>query len=236
MNQRFAYLLFASVFAFGCDGGGGDTVPLGQLGSELGAIICPKMVECCTQMELEDELLGASNEMECEAFYAGFLGQLLVPVLEDSVAAGRLAYDGERMRTCLDAYAAIDCADLPTALHAGGPGGCTDPFTGLVALGGACANDADCQSNLCDGDSTDFNGNTTFGTCAEVPAIGQPCVDGDCGAGAFCDYNAGSQTCQATLADGASCSANGDCASGACNGAMNGQDGTCGAPMTCNGM
>jgi hypothetical protein len=236
VNQRVVYLLVASAFSFGCEGGGGGgAVPIAELGNELGAIVCPKMVECCTQMELEDELLGASNETECEAFYAGFLGQLLVPVLEDSVAAGRLVYDGEAMRTCLDAYAAIDCADLPAALHAGGPGGCTDPFMGQVALGGMCANDVDCQSNLCDGGSTDFDGNITYGTCAEVPAIGQACVDGDCGAGAFCDY-ASAQTCQAQLADGASCGADGDCASGGCNGRMNGQPGTCGPRMACDGM
>lgn len=236
VKKHFAYVVLMSAVVSGCGGGGDDAVPLADLGTEVGATMCAKMVECCTQQELEMELLGASNEMECQAFYAGFVGQLLIPVLEDSVADGRLVYDGQQMRTCLDALAAIECADLRAALEEGPAGSCDDPFTGQVALGGACANDVDCQSKLCNGDQVDFNGNVTMGTCIQIPSNGQACVDGACGPDSFCDYSGGAPTCQARLADGSGCGSNDDCASGACNGAMNGQGGTCGAPMTCNGL
>ncbi len=221
--------------AAGC-GGGGDAVPLADLGTEMGGAVCGKMAECCTMAELEEELLGASNQQECEAFYAGFLGQLFVPVLQDSVAAGRLVYDGEAMRACLDAYGALACADLRTALATGPDGACDGAFTGQVALGGACATDLDCVSGFCDGDAVDFEGNVTMGTCIQAPGVGQACADGDCDEGLYCDYAGGAPTCQATLADGSGCGADGDCASGSCNGASGGQGGTCGPSMTCDGM
>lgn len=219
-----------------CGGGGDDAVALAELDTEMGATMCAKMVECCTTAELEEELLGASNQQECEAFYAGFIGQLLIPVLEDSVAAGRLVYDGEQMRTCLDALAAIECADLRAALESGPAGSCEDPFTGQVAIGGMCANDVDCVTELCNGDQVDFEGNVTMGVCAQMPSNGQACVDNTCGAGLFCDYAGGSPTCQPELADGSGCSSDDDCTSGSCNGASGGQSGTCGAPSTCDGL
>lgn len=186
--------------------------------------------------ELEEELLGASNQQECEAFYAGFIGQLLIPVLEDSVADGRLVYDGGQMRTCLDALAAIECSELRATLESGPAGSCDDPFTGQVAIGGVCANDVDCVSKLCDGDQVDFEGNVTTGVCAQMPSNGQACVDNTCGDGLFCDNTGGSPRCQPKLADGSGCSSDDDCTSGSCNGASGGQGGTCGASMTCDGL
>lgn len=225
-----------SLVGSACDGGGGDAVPLGSLGTEMGATMCAKMVECCTMAELEEELLGASNQQECEAFYAGFIGQLLIPVLEDSVADGRLVYDGDQMRTCLDAIAAIECSELRATLESGPSGTCDNPFTGQVAMGGACANDLDCVSAFCNGDQVDFEGNVTMGVCAQMPSNGQACVDNTCGDGLFCDYTGGSPTCRPTLADGSGCSSDDDCTSGSCNGASGGQSGTCGASMTCDGL
>lgn len=232
--RGFASILLLGSLAGAC--GGGDDVPLSRLGVEMGEAVCSKMAECCTMAELEEELLGASNQQECEAFYAGFLGQLLVPVLEDSVAAGRLAYDAAAMRACLDAYLAVACAELRAAIATGPASACDAAFTGRVAEGDACASDVDCVSRLCAGDSMDFEGNVTMGVCARVPGDGDACVDGDCGAGLHCSSSVDGQTCAPTLADGAACRFDDDCTSGSCNEGADGAPSTCGASMTCDGV
>lgn len=221
-------LAFVVTLAPAC--GGGDSVPLSQLGGAMGETICAKMVECCTTEELMAELLGASNEGECREVYAGIIGGLLVPALEDSVNAGRMTYDGEAMAACLDTLAGISCAELRSAVRSGIGDSCEDPFIGHVATGGVCAGDPDCTSGFCNGDSIDFDGNITYGACADVPAIGQPCVDGDC-PGLRCDRQ--TTTCAAKLADGETCTFDDDCASDEC--VDGGTGSTCGRSMTCDG-
>jgi hypothetical protein len=181
-------------------------------------------------------LLGAETLEDSELFSTAVLGALLVPVLEDSVAAGRLRYDGEAMADCLDGMAALECSGLRDGLRGGVAGACGDPFIGLVADGGACANDADCVSDYCNGDRIDFEGNVTeLGVCARLPGQGQPCLDGDCADGLRCDTGGGS-ICQPRLADGLTCSRDDDCTSDECVGAGGGAEGTCGPSMTCDGQ
>lgn len=211
--------------------GGGDSVPLSELGGAMGETICAKMVECCTTEELMEELLGASNETECRQIYASFIGGLLVPALEDSVNAGRTTYDGEAMAACLDTLAGVSCAELRGAVRSGIGDSCEDPFIGHVEVGGMCAGDVDCISGFCNGDSIDFEGNITYGACAAVPAVGQPCVDGDC-PGLRCDRQ--TTTCAPRLADGETCTFDDDCASDEC--VDTGSGSVCGRSMTCDGV
>lgn len=177
-----------------------------------------------------EQTLGADSEAECRALFSGFVGELLVPVLEDSIADGRVVYHGDRMGACLDLMAAMSCDESAVAIEGDIIwSGCQDPFEGQVALGGDCAQDFDCVSEYCSGDSTDFEGNVTFGLCADYPAIGQPCDDFTCGPDAYCESGA-TPTCQALLSDGSACTDGEDCASSGCNG------GVCGAPTTCDGV
>ena len=226
--KRFVYL---SLFLFAaCDGGGRGSVAPSELGGEMGEVMCARLSECCTAAEFMEQTLGAENEEECRAFYSGFVGALLTPVLEDSIAAGRVVYHGDRMGACLDAMAALSCDEATVAIESDSPwNGCQDPFEGQVAIGGQCANDWDCVSEYCSGESTDFEGNITFGTCAAAPAIGMPCDDFECGEDAYCE-NGTTPTCQAKLSDGSGCTDEDECASGGCNG------GVCGAPTTCDGV
>lgn len=223
--------LSLSLFAAACDGGGGGSVPPDQLGVEMGSAMCAHFAECCTVEEFMDQTLGAENEEECRALYAGFVGGLLVPVLEDSIAAGRVVYHGDRMAGCLDLMRSLSCSDFNELEAADSPWlvGCQDPFEGQVAIGGECANDWDCVSEYCSGESTDFDGNVTFGACANAPSIGQPCDDFECADNAYCESGP-TPTCQALLSDGSACSSGDDCASGGCEGSV------CGPPTTCDGV
>jgi hypothetical protein len=82
----------------------------------------------------------------------------------------------------------------------------TSTCRALVGNGGACASPDECQYGLgCVGVSP-----ATQGTCAVVPAVGQPCPDGICAdIGAVCDP---SGTCVALGLPGAPCTLDLDCA------------------------
>jgi hypothetical protein len=239
-SKHFFHLACAATLLTACGGddggdGGDEPVPLSELDDRLGATVCARMVECCTTQELMDELLGAENQAECEALYTGFVGQLLIPALEDSVANGRLLYDGTKLPECLDGLAALACPELRGAIHGGLGNACSSPFTGLVELGGTCAGDVDCISHFCDGDSVDLEGTITFGTCTQLPTDGQPCVDDTCGPGLRCERDSQTGTCGPTFADGVACTYDDDCTSGDCVG-PSGSAGTCGDSMTCDGL
>ena len=222
--KRFVYVSLFVLAA--CDSGGGSISP-SDLGSEMADVMCPRLAECCTPAEFMEQTFGAENEEECRSFYTAFAGALLAPVLEDSIAAGRVVYHGDRMRDCFEAMAALPCGASVGEIGAQTPlTGCEDPFEGQVAIGGECAEDWDCVSEFCSGETLDFEGNVTFGLCAEPPAVGMPCDDFECAAGAYCDAG----TCEALLSDGSACSTGNECASDGCTG------GVCGAPTTCDGV
>jgi hypothetical protein len=176
------------------------------------------------------EALGADTEAECVAIYTGF-GSIAFGVIQDSIDAGRVKYDGDALAACIDLVANASCTEFAKQRRNDfiGPGnGCEDPFDGQVGDNGACANDVDCVSNYCSGDSVDFNGKVTMGACKAAPVAGMPCDDNNCTSNAWC--NAG--TCAAPKPDGMPCTNDEQCASNSCNGSP----GVCGAASTCDGM
>lgn len=232
--------LFVVMVSASCGGGGGGSVAVSQIGDEMGEVLCARMFECCDAAELMDNLgfFDVETQAECESFYAGFVGGLLEPQIQASIDAGRLRYDGDRMGACLDLLASMSCGEFGLAFATDEPwGGCADPFEGLVAAGMPCANDMECASDYCDGDSTDFEGNVTEGTCGTLPGIGQACPDFDCASGAYCSFEQGEDICQATLSAGSECFSDDECASGNCAGDDNtGAAGMCSATPTCDGV
>lgn len=209
-----------------CGDGGGGGVAIDDLDSELARVTCAKLVECCTTQEFMEQTFGAEDETECRALFGAFAG-ILVNVYKDSIAAGRLVYHGDRMADCVAAiegqtcteYAMVGDGDFATA-------GCENPFEGKVAAGGQCALDEDCTSGWCTGDSVDFEGNITYGTCGAAPGSGMPCEDFECGDGLYCEAS----TCAPQKADGMACTDDDECTSGGCNAGM------CGVTMVCDGQ
>jgi hypothetical protein len=197
----------------------GDPVAIDQIGEELGGVQCMKLFECCTADEVMDQTLGAETVEECEEFYAAFIGTLLEPVIQDSVDAGRVEYDGEVLGGCLDVIAAMSCSEFSASFGADGLlAGCGDPFVARVLIEGECANDFDCTSEYCSGDSVDFNtGAITYGTCAVIPGVGEPCDDGECTDAAYCDMTPDVPICAYRLDDGSDCTFDDDCASDFCD-------------------
>jgi hypothetical protein len=222
------------VLLAGC--GGGGSVSVDDLGTELAKVSCSKIFECCTSSEAMAQFANITyngqpitTEAQCEGFTGGLFTGLLTPEYKDSIAAGRIAYDADAAGDCLDAAANLSCSAY-AQLSGHESVSCDKPFIiPKVADGGACAQEYECTSNNCEGASNSM----ANGMCKPLPTAGQDCTE-HCAKGLYCGYDqtAGKEACQALKADGSSCGLDEECSSGNCNA------GSCGgapAPV-CDGM
>jgi hypothetical protein len=230
----FTKRLWVCALLAGC-GGGGGSVTVDNLGTELASVSCSKMFECCTSAEIMEQFANITvdgqpitTEEQCESFAGGLFSGLLTPEYKASIAAGRITYDGEAAQSCLDAMANLGCnayamADSHESVV------CDTPFIiPQVGDGGGCTEGYECTSGFCDGAS-----DSTDGTCKPKPGAGEAC-DFTCADGLYCgfDQTNGMKVCQTLKTDGAECNLDYECASDHCDDTMN----TCGAaPPTCDG-
>lgn len=228
---RSSLLAFSLLTACGGDDSGSGAIALANLGDAMATSYCAKTFECCTMAETEQRFEGApvTDEASCRMFYAGFFNALAAD-FQASIDAGKLVYDGDAARQCVNALNAMACTDYardddPLSRE------CPDPFMGQVANDMQCKFDDECQSGYCEGDSQ-FPAPGTPGTCKAAPTSGQACMDFTCADGLTCENG----VCTALKADGAACYDGAECQSGGCNGASQSTAGTCGAPTTCNGQ
>jgi hypothetical protein len=225
-----------AVLLVGCSGGGsGGSIPIDNLGNELGQMACSKIFECCTTAEVMQQFMNITyngqpitTEAQCEGFDEGLLNGLLVPEYKDAIAAGRIKYDGDAARACIDAAANLSCSAYGQ-LTGHEAVACSTPFIiPEVADGGACAQSYECTSNNCDGASNSM----ANGTCKPMPTEGQDCTQ-ICAQGLYCAYDstAMKETCQPVLPNGTTCAGNEECASKYCNSSM-----CADRPATCDGQ
>lgn len=213
MKRLWVYALLA-----GCGGGGSVTVD--NLGTELASVSCSKMFECCTSAEIMEQFANITidgqpitTEAQCESFAGGLFSGLLTPEYKASIAAGRITYDGEAAQSCLDAMANLGCnayamVDSQTAVV------CDTPFIiPEVGDGGACTEGYECTSGFCDGAS-----DSADGTCKPMPGAGEECTD-HCAHGLYCGYDqtANEDICQPVKANGMDCSFDDECTSDNCD-------------------
>jgi len=212
-----------------CGGEDNGSISIEELPIESARISCAKLEACCTLEEFMDQTFGGSTIAECEQLYGG-LTSIIVPLLNDSVANGRMIYHGDRVADCFAQLEDQSCTEFQSQTSQD-LGNCKNPFEPMVANGGVCGEDFDCTSGFCIGEEIDFEtSEITYGVCGDAPGAGQQCVDFDCAAGLYCD----SGTCATPQPDGAQCSGDDSCESGNCNQDL-GQPGTCGEITTCDG-
>jgi hypothetical protein len=131
----------------------------------------------------------------------------ICPFIESEINAGRVRYDATQWATCLAAYQATTCADLPPGTISGEPAvtpaACTAALTGAVALGGTCQWSPDCSNGSCSSDAS----LTCPGTCQPFQTAGGNCGAQRCGPGLVCAYNSATATtiCKVLGAAGAAC-------------------------------
>ncbi|TMQ16498.1 MAG: hypothetical protein E6J90_23630 [Deltaproteobacteria bacterium] len=98
-----------------------------------------------------------------------------------AVAAGRAAINVAAFTQCLVDFSPQQCSTAATAPS------CPTRYTGTVADGQACFNDAECISPGARCEPTDCGASCCTGTCTPLQKLGQPCHDfGACEPGLVC--------------------------------------------------
>ena len=160
-------------------GGGTGGVPIQNVPLELAQVACAKLYECCTPEELMDNLIAGDSEQGCTVAYGAFMA-LGLAALQPSIEAGRIAYHGDALATCLPQVQATDCATL-RAGNDDPAAECDVVFEPLVGIGEPCMQHAECIGGYCDG-ATDVDGQ-----CAALKSDGAECEDdGEC-VSDYCD-------------------------------------------------
>jgi hypothetical protein len=155
----------------------------------------------------------------CQAYYAHVV--LQNPSVQAAVDGGKLGYDGEAAKDCLDALSSASCDRTFSNVS----DACDQIFTGKVPDSGACAFDTECVSG--NFNVSDCTMACCPGTCVParpIPGIGQACTF-ECVDGAYC---APDNTCHAVVPEGASCDNQLACDQGLyCAGVTSTTSGTC---------
>jgi hypothetical protein len=213
-----------------CGGGGNGSVELADLGTELGIASCARQFDCCTDAEIMEQYMGLTlegqpitTEEQCVQLATAFWGGFAVPAYDESLAQGRVEYDGDAAADCVAAIEGLTCAqystdDIPTSET-----GCRPYLIPKVDEGGECAEDFECTTHNC----VDM-------VCMPMPAEGDACMD-NCPDGLYCgfDLDVNMDVCQPLKADGAACDLDRECASEDCDDTAR----TCTPDaVTCDGM
>lgn len=158
----------------GAEAGAGGGVEVDDLPAEMAQAVCAAAEDC----------LGSSLERfvrghDCVTLMRNRLEDSSFPNLRDAIEDGRVAYDGESMRSCLDAMAASGC----DALGTGRPDACERALEGTVEDGSPCGVDEECVGDA----FCDRSGAVCPGTCAARREEGSVCrEDRHCQAGLVC--------------------------------------------------
>jgi hypothetical protein len=223
----------------GC-GGDNGTVTVDDFGMEFAVASCAKQFDCCTDAEIMAQYMGITydgqpitTEDQCVEFANALLTGVAVPEYKESIAAGRVEYDGDAAADCLAAVNALSCGDYGSSLNSDLAPDCSPFLIPKVSDGGGCTESFECTSHNCVGATDNSDGPDVDGTCQPMPTAGQECED-NCADGLYCgfDLTSGAKVCQALKADGADCNLDYECASDHCDDTMS----VCGAgPLSCDG-
>jgi hypothetical protein len=202
--------------ACGGDGGsGGGPIAITDLGTQLSDALCKKAFMCCTQPQLTalfQSTTTLTTTAQCETYLSGLISGFAIPQYQASIAAGRATYNGSAAEVCVDLLESATCTEFDAdATDTAAPSGCAGLLVAQVGSAGACTQDYECTTGYCQGAA---GGSTpTDGHCAAIPSMGQAC-ESTCTIGLYCDFS--SLTCQATKADGSTCTMGNECTSGGC--------------------
>lgn len=166
--------------------------------------------------------------------------QTCSPLLENSIAKGRLERDAAAAAACLAAYDKIfsgACSTGPFGISPdvandpdikAGADACKKAIRGVVKEGGACSQDVDCVDGLTCVGWTQTGDAGTDGVCKQPPALTEACGAGPTEAGFTIDLNfnahthpecapggwCSGRTCQEQADPGESCSTDKQCKGG----------------------
>lgn len=151
-------------------------------------LYCERLYACATPERLAQDqtFFGHDDQASCVTQQDMFVGAICRQ-LGRSIDAGRLAVDLESATACADYMEALPCERFvhdPPSAH---PLCEASPFvTPLVAPGGACEADIECQvpDSVCTATFGSEGGSE--GVCREAPGEGEACVNERCASGLEC--------------------------------------------------
>lgn len=177
MRARSVFALLPALALFsGCgsddDSSGAPSIPLSEIPKELADAGCAAFTDCFGSAA--DWLFGGED---CVTRLETQVGDGL-PSIEDSLAAGRTRYAGDKVQACLDEVRAAGC-EIASALESDA---CRAAIDGTVAVGGECEFDHECA-----GEAYCKSSGACPGTCTAREAVGAACDDNDhCAVGLAC--------------------------------------------------
>jgi len=188
-------------------------------GDQAAPIVCAKVYECCTAMEVMGHTNYSPDRATCEEQTRDSLG-FWAALMADEEKKGRLIFRRDVASKCLQSFGAATCEAHKRNDKLDG---CDSYIEPLTPLGAACAANESCVGGACRGLSPG-----TEGVCKAFAAEGESCKDTTCAKGLYCAP--GGSVCRPAQADGATCYLHAECSSAGCNGrnADAGTSGTCG--------
>ena len=153
----------------GSSDGGGGPIAVTELRDALVAAVCHMAALCG---DFPDAATCATSEQEFPHFYAS---------LPQLVAAGRVAYDGQKARRCVDQLNALTSCTLQSTRSPGALADCDAILTGQVSAGDPCFFDEECPAGggcVVSGNGCDKFTQCCTATCLPAPSWVQ--AGGDC--------------------------------------------------------
>lgn len=158
--------------------------------------------------------------------------------IRDAVAAGRIEFDGEAAKDCLDAIRARDCVDTDPQEEPA----CAAALRGRMGRNGPCMISAECADGGVCGFDPSCGEQCCVGACrvrADPLELGEACGGSiDCAEGGYCGLDPeGGQVCLARVKVGGDCSLGQGCAEGGvCDGAVCREQKVAGEGERCDGF
>jgi hypothetical protein len=183
----------------GSDAGGSSSSDAGtpaesRVPAQLAKALCDALADCYDSAAFRDDVLGGRD---CLALNENTLADSELRYLSDSVKAGLVDFDADKIGACTSDIRELGCDARASRL----PASCKAALAGTVLIAGECTINLDCQGDaFCDKGALE----TCPGVCSPLQAQGFPCNhddDNQCKDGLVCS----SGKCEALRSVGQSC-------------------------------
>lgn len=188
-------------------GSGSDTgpVPLENLAETQRDALCDWLVRCRSFEDLASCRSAFTVQFQIDSIIAG-------------VTAGKVAYDGNKARQCVDSFANSTCERARAFSNRDIDPVCNEVFRGTLPQQSQCYFNEECVSQNCSRGTNCPGQACCAGTCIGAtapgrPTIGQPCASRDTCVDSYCSTIAPS-ICTAYKASGTVCASSNECMPG----------------------
>lgn len=204
----------------GCGDQGTTVTPmtLDEYNKRNAELNCSFMFSCCDMTERAGNFTAygittpPQTEAECVPLLVAAFDKGYFAEMKESVAAGRIKFDGTQAAICDSKMPPIECNATSTTTP---DPSCDKILTPLVANDGDCASTFECvvAESACTGVTPD-----TLGKCKPLPKEGEPCPTTGCAQGLVCLVT-NTSVCIKLKANGEMCENSGYCGDGYCDAA-----------------